>query len=81
MVITIFSIGVGVVLILVLALYIYANKHRHEKRASLIDRSLMNQELQPTVSCVCLRCVVFIRVPVEGISEMELHQNARIAYE
>lgn len=77
--ITIFSISIGVVLILVLALYIYANKHRHEKRASLIDRSLVDKELQPTVSCVCLRCVVFIRAPAECISELELNRNAQIA--
>lgn len=55
LVITIFSIGIGVVLVLVLALYIYANKHRHEKRTSLLDRntSLVDQDMQPSVYCVC----------------------------
>ena len=52
MVITIFSIGVGILFVLVLALYIYANKHRHEKRASLLDRSLVDQEVQPSVLSV-----------------------------
>lgn len=55
LVITIFSIGIGIVLILVLTLYIFANKHRHEKRASLLDRntSLVDQNMQPNVYCVC----------------------------
>ena len=42
--ITIFSIAIVVVLILFIALYVYANKHRQEKRNSLLNRSLTDQE-------------------------------------
>lgn len=67
LVITVFSIGIGVALVLVLALYVYANKHRHEKRASLLDRntSLVDQDMQPNVYCVCFTpsCDCFIPYP------------------
>ena len=43
-VITIFGVGFGVIFILILALYIYANKHRKEKRNSLVNRSLTEQD-------------------------------------
>ena len=43
-VITIFTIAIAVALILFIALYVYANKHRQEKRNSLLNRSLTDQE-------------------------------------
>ena len=44
MVITIFTIAIAVALILFIALYVYVNKHRQEKRNSLLNRSLTDQE-------------------------------------
>lgn len=46
MVITIFTIAIAVCLILVIALYIYANKYRAEKRNTLLNHSLVNDDIQ-----------------------------------
>ena len=48
MVVTLFCIAIGVVLILIIALYIYANKHRAEKRATLLNHSLVEGDAKAT---------------------------------